>query len=433
MTPFSTDRSLYRFQTAGYLSIFAIVGVLGTWSVTTNLNGAVIASATIIAETNTKRVQSKDGGIVRKILIRDGDRVTAGQDLIVLDDTETKAELGIIDALLIEELAKRARLEAQRDETVELNFPPDLEARRADPAVGKVLMGQEKLHAARLAALKGKVNQLNQQIGQVAEQIEGITAQIEAKQRQIALIKSELMDLRGLLAKGLTPNSRVLAMDREQARLEGERGELIGSRASAKSKSGEISLQILQVREEVLSQTLLDLREAEGRVAELSERRLAARARLDRMVIKAPITGSVYQLMVHTEGGVITPAEPLMMIVPEADELVLQAQVLPQNIEQVTEGQLAHVRFPAFNSRTTPELSAEVFSVSADTSRMSADTPPFYDVRLRIPRDQLALLGDKRLKPGMPAEAFIQTGARTPLSYLVKPLQDQIEHAWRER
>ena len=433
MTAFSTDRSLRRFQAVGYLSIFAIVGVVGTWSVTTHLNGAVIAPATIIAESNTKRVQSKDGGIVRKILIRDGDRVTAGRDLIILDDTETKAELGILEALLIEELAKRSRLEAQRDETATLSFPGDLEARRADPAVGKVLMGQEKLHAARLAALRGKVDQLNQQIGQVAEQIEGITAQIDSKERQIALIKSELTDLRGLKAKGLTPNSRVLAMDREQARLEGERGELIGSRAAAKSKSGEISMQILQVREEVLSQTLLDLREAEGRVAELSERRLASRARLDRMVIKAPITGSIYQLMVHTEGGVITPAEPLMMIVPEADELVLQAQVLPQNIEQVTEGQMAHVRFPAFNSRTTPELTAEVFSVSADTSRMSADTAPFYDVRLRIPRDQLALLGSAQLKPGMPAEAFIQTGARTPLSYLIKPLMDQIEHAWRER
>ena len=433
MTAFSTDRSLRRFQAVGYLSIFAIVGVVGTWSVTAHLNGAVIAPATIIAESNTKRVQSKDGGIVRKILIRDGDRVTAGRDLIILDDTETKAELGILEALLIEELAKRSRLEAQRDETATLSFPGDLEARRADPAVGKVLMGQEKLHAARLAALRGKVDQLNQQIGQVAEQIEGITTQIDSKERQIALIKSELTDLRGLKAKGLTPNSRVLAMDREQARLEGERGELIGSRAAAKSKSGEISMQILQVREEVLSQTLLDLREAEGRVAELSERRLASRARLDRMVIKAPITGSIYQLMVHTEGGVITPAEPLMMIVPEADELVLQAQVLPQNIEQVTEGQMAHVRFPAFNSRTTPELTAEVFSVSADTSRMSADTAPFYDVRLRIPRDQLALLGSAQLKPGMPAEAFIQTGARTPLSYLIKPLMDQIEHAWRER
>ncbi len=192
-------------------------------------------------------------------------------------------------------------------------------------------------------------------------------------------------------------------------------------------------MQILQIKEDVLSQTLLELREADGRIAELSERRLAAQARLARMVIKAPITGDIYQLMIHTEGGVITPAEPLMMIVPEADELVLQAQIMPQNIEQIHMGQQARVRFPAFNARTTPELYAEVFSVAGDISRVSADLPPFYDVRLRIPHDQLKLLGTSQLKPGMPAEAFIQTTERTPFSYLTKPLMDQITHAWRER
>ena len=433
MTGFSTDKSLKRFQTMGYISAVAVVGIGGLWSTMTHLNGAVIAPATIIAETNSKRVQSKDGGIVRKIMVRDGDRVAAGQDIVVLDDTETKAELGIIEALLIEELAKKARLEASRDDLPDVTFPPELESRRADPAVAKVLIGQEKLHAARRAAVKGKIDQLSQQIGQVAEQVEGVTAQIASKDRQIELIQGELKGLRDLLAKGLMQASRVMAMEREEARLEGERGELIGSRAAAKSKSGEIQLQMLQIGEEVLSQTLLDLRDADGRISEFSQRRLASRARLDRMVIKAPITGSVYQLMIHTEGGVISPAEPLMMIVPEGDELVLQAQVMPQNIEQVHEGQTARVRFPAFSSRTTPELLAEVFSVSADTSRASADTPAFYDVRIRIPREQLALLGKSVLKPGMPAEAFIQTTARTPLSFLVKPLMDQMEHAWRER
>ncbi len=432
MTGFSTEKSLRRFQTAGYLSVFVVVGIGGLWSTTTHLNGAVIAPATIIAETNSKRVQSKDGGIVRKILVRDGERVTAGQDVIVLDDTETKSELGIIQALLIEELAKKARLEASRDGQPAITFPPELEGRRNDPEVAKVLVGQEKLHAARIASVKGKIEQLNQQMGQISEQIEGINAQIASKERQIGLIGEELANLRDLLSKGLMQASRVKAMEREQARLEGERGELIGSRAAANSKSGEIKLQILQIGEDVLSQTLLDLREADGRIAELSERRVASQSRLDRMVIKAPITGSVYQLMVHTEGGVISPAEPLMMIVPENDELVLQAQITPQNIEQVHQGQQARVRFPAFQTRFTPELMAEVFSVAGDTSRFSADTPPFYDVRLKIPREQLALLGASQLKPGMPAEAFIQTAERTPFSYLVKPLLDQFQHAWRE-
>lgn len=433
MATFSTDKSLRRFQIMGYVSIFLVVGICGVWSVSTQLNGAVIAPATIIAETNSKRVQHKDGGIVRKILVRDGERVTVGQDLVILDDTETRAEMSIVDALLIEELAKKARLEAQRDETDTLNFDEELQARRSDPKVGKVMEGQEKLFQARVASVRGKIDQLKEQVGQVREQIEGITAQIESKERQTALIKQELVGLQELLAKGLTPQSRVLAMQREQARLDGERGELMGQRAAASSKSSEIKMQILQIREDVLSQTLLDLREADGRIAELSERRLAAQARLARMVIKAPITGAIYQMMIHTEGGVITPAEPLMMIVPESDELVLQAQVLPQNIEQIHEGQMAQVRFPAFSSRFTPEVQAEVFSVAGDTSRMSADTPPFYDVRLKISHDQLALLGGKQLKAGMPAEAFIQTDSRTPFSYLVKPLMDQVQHAWRER
>lgn len=434
MTKYATERSLGRFQLAGYVSIAVMIGVVGGWSVLTNINGAVIAPATIIAESNTKRVQHKDGGIVRQILVKDGDRVTEGQDLLILDDTETKAELGIMDALLVEELAKRTRLEAMRDENAALTFPEELQARRAaEPSIDKVLRGQEKLHVARLASIQGKIDQLKEQIGQTEEQVDGLTAQIASKERQSELIKDELAGLQDLLKKGLTPKTRVLALQREQARLEGERGELIASRAGAQSKGGEIKLQVLQIREEVLSQTLLDLREAEGKIAELSERRLAAKARLDRMVIKSPITGTVYQSMVHTLGGVITPAEPLMLITPEADDLVLQAQVTPQHIEQVAEGQKAHIRFPAFNSRITPEIGAEVFSVSSDTTRFSADTPPFYDVRLRIPKAELAKLGDSKLKPGMPAEAFIQTTARTPFSFLVKPLLDQIQHAWRER
>ncbi len=220
MAMFSTDRSLRRFQLAGYISIFLMVGVLGAWAMTTHLHGAVIAPATIIAESNSKRVQHKDGGIVRQILVRDGQRVTAGQDLVVLDDTETKAELAIVDALLIEELAKKGRLEAQRDETETVVFSEELEQRKSDPRVGKVMEGQAKLFEARRASVKGKVDQLNEQIGQVGEQISGITAQIEAKERQISLIKDELKDLESLLAKGLTPQTRVLAMQRELARLE---------------------------------------------------------------------------------------------------------------------------------------------------------------------------------------------------------------------
>jgi HlyD family secretion protein len=221
-------------------------------------------------------------------------------------------------------------------------------------------------------------------------------------------------------------------MDRETAQLDGERGELVASKASAEARIAEVKLQILQIDEEDLSQTLTDLREIEGKVAELKERKLAVASRLERMVIKAPITGDVYQLAVHTIGGVIGPGEPIMLIVPEADDLILQAQVMPQDIDQVRPGQIAHIRFPSFNSRLTPEVEAEVTQISADTSRTDSNSAPFYSVRLMISAKELIKLGNNKLKPGMPAEAFIQTEAQTPLTYFLKPLTDQFAYALRE-
>jgi HlyD family secretion protein len=410
-----------------------MLGIFGGWAALANINGAVIAPATIVAESNTKRIQHKEGGIVQKILVEDGDRVMEGQDLVILDDTETKAELGIVDSLLIEELIKRARLEAQRDGRAELEFPPELESRRDEPEVGRIMSGQARLFNARIASINGKKEQFGQQIGQISEQIEGLQAQIAAQERQIKLVGDELVGLHDLFKKGLVANSRVLAMEREQARLEGEYGELIAAKAGAASKIGEVRLQILQLGEEDRTQSLTELREAEGRIAEFRERKLAAAARLSRMAIKAPIGGDVYDLALHTIGGVIQPAETLMLIAPEADELVLLAQVAPRNIDQIQPGQQARVRFPAFNTRLTPELGAEVTQIAADTSRADPNSPPFYAVRLRIPPGELAKLDGQQLKPGMPAETFIQTSARSPLSYLLKPLTDQIAHTFRER
>jgi HlyD family secretion protein len=432
MTKIDTNNSLRRFQIAGYASVFVMLGVAGVWSATTNINGAVIAPATIVVESYSKKIQHKEGGIVREIAVRDGDRVEEGQVLVRLDDTETKAELGIINALLVEGLAKRARLEAQRDSAPEMVFPDEVMARADDPQVAKIMAGQIKLFEARRAALAGKKDQFTQQMGQLNEQIIGLVAQREAKERQLTLIAGELESLRKLKEQGLVPVSRVLAMEREAARLEGERGELIANKAQAESRIGEVKIQILQIDEQDRAETLTELRDVESRVAELQERRLAASSRLSRMEIKAPIAGDIYQVAVHTVGGVIGPGEAIMLIVPKGDDLVLQAQVMPQDIDQVAVGQSAHVRFPAFSSRITPEVGAEVLQVSADTSRADAQSPPFYAVRLRIPAKELEKLGDNQLKPGMPAEAFIQTDARTPLSYLLKPLTDQIAHALRE-
>lgn len=427
-----TEGSLRRLQLWGYLSVFVVVVVLGSWSALTSLSGAVIAPAIIVTESNSKRIQHKDGGVVREILVRNGDRVGPGQKLVVLDDTETRSELSIVDALLIELLAKKARLDAERDGSGTIVLPQAILDRQAEPEVAQTIAGQQRLFESNRATVASKKEQLAGQIDQIRQQVEGLGAQITAKDRQVALINEELVALKDLYAKGLVANSRVLAMERERARLEGERGELTAARAEAAGRIGEVQLQMLQVEEEGQNKALSELRDVEARLAELRERRLTAASRLERMVVTSPIAGDVYELALHTVGGVVMPAETLMMIAPEDDELVLEAEVSPQSIDKLQTGQLAHVRFPAFDARLTPELTAEVTQVAADVTRPAENRPPYYAVRLRIATGELAKLEGKRLKPGMPAEAFIQTAARSPLSYLLRALLDQINHAMRE-
>ena len=432
MKPINTEKSLHRYQIAGFLSAIVMLGVLGGWSGSASISGAVIAPATLVAETYSKKIQHKEGGIVRQILVKDGDLVRGGQDLVILDDTEVKAELGIIDALLLENIANRARLEAQRNGAEKIEFPRDLRDRQGEADVAKVTLGQQRLFESLHAAVNGKKQQLTEQIEQFGEQIDGFNAQRVSKGKQLTLIADELVGLHKLLEQELVQKSRVFALEREAARLDGERGELIAATAGAGSKIGEVKLQILQIDDEERAKTLSELRDMETKIAQLQERQFAARSRLTRSSIKAPISGDVYQSTIHTIGGVIAPGETVMLILPNADDLVLLAQVPPQDIDQVQIGQKAHVRFSSFNMRQTPEIDAEVIQVSADTSRMDQDTPPFYAVRLKIPAEGLAQLGGNRLKPGMPAVAFIQTNTRTPLSFLIKPLMDQIAHVFRE-
>jgi HlyD family secretion protein len=432
MTKINTSKSMRRYVAAGYLSMLLMVGVGGAWSVLTTLNSAVIAPAVIVAESYSKKVQHKDGGIVREILVKDGDKVSAGQTVVVLDNTDAKAEVTILTSLLNEALAKRARLEAERDGATTITYPTELLEMQDNPGLKSVMLGQDKILSTRQQGLQGRTEQMNQQIGQLQEQISGLDSQRRSKEKQLAFIADELAGLRALAKKGLVPNTRISALEREQARLDGERGELTASRASAEAKIAEVKLQMIQVRDEYLNQALSELRDVEGRVAELSERRQASLAKIGRLEVKAPADGTIYQLSVHTLGGVVAPGETLMLLVPEGDDLVLQAQISPQDIDEVHSGQAANIRFPVFNSRITPELRGEVVQVGADVTRNDANSPAFYSVRLELPAAELQKLGDHKLRPGMPAEAFIQTTAQTPLSYFLKPLTDQFAHALRE-
>jgi HlyD family secretion protein len=432
MKTINTDKSIRSTQILGFSSLAVMLGVFGAWTAFASLNGAVIAPATIVAESYSKKVQHREGGNVLRILIKDGDTVTEGQDLVLLDPTEIKSELGIVQSQLNELYIKKARLTAQRDGTGTFDLPADLQASASDPVVREILNGQQHLLASTLQTATSKKDQLSQQMGQIKDQTGGIVSQINSDKRQLALISSELSSLRSLQKQGLVPVSRVSAMEREAARLDGEQGQLTASKASAEAKMSETKLQIIQVDEDLRNMSLTEMRDVDSKIGELEQRRVSAAARLSRMSIKAPLAGTIYQLAVHTEGGVVAPGETLMMIVPKGDDLVLQAQVTPNDIDHVHMGQAAKVKFNAFNTRVMMDINAEVTQVAADTTRNDAQSAPFYLIRLTIPAEEIKKLGDNKLKPGMSAEAFIQTEARTPFSYLIQPLMDQFSHAMRE-
>ncbi len=431
----ATNSSLRRLQLFGFASIVSIVGVFGAWSYFSEINGAVIAPATIEAESYSKKVQHRDGGNVLKIMIKDGDVVQAGQDLVVLDPAEVQAQLGIVEGQRDEILIKKSRLEAQRELRADLILPNELLARAHEPNLAATIAGQQNLLKSTLDTGAGKQEQYKAQIGQLGDQIKGYEAQLQGNKKQLTLIAAEADGLRKLQVQGLVPATRVMAMDRDAARISGDQGQLEASRAAAQSKIAEVKVQMLQVQEEIRNQALTELRDTENKLVELQGQQLATSSRLGHLTVKAPITGTVYQLTVHTEGGVIAPNETLMMILPQNDDLVLRAAVTPNDISHVHVGQAAEVRFSGFSSRTTPSIFAEVTQVAADITRPDVargEQQPYYSIRLTISAKELEKLGQNKLKPGMSAETFIQTESRSPFSYLIKPLIQQWSHAMRE-
>lgn len=432
MTSTASSRALRRYQLVGFMGLALLVGGLGAWAVLASIQGAVIASGITVVETYLKRIQHRDGGIIAEIAVKEGDRVAEGQVLVKLDQTDSRAELAIIEAMLDEYAAKRARLEADRDGRDDIEFPLELTSRLADKRIADIEAGQRRLFLTQKAALKGRLEQLNERIGQLEQEITGLTAQHTSKKEQISLVRQELTNLKELLAHGLVQASRVFALDRERANLEGEEGELFAKIASTRGQISEIKLQIIQLDDDARTKTLSDLRDTEVGIAEAEQKRVAARAKLERTVIRAPREGYVHQLAIHTIGGVVAPGADIMAIVPDLDQLVIDVHVRPEDIDQVSVGQTAQLRFPSFDQRTTPQISGEVMQVDADLTKPTDQQPPYYGVRVRLTQQQAELLGSNKLKPGMPAEAFIQTAERTPLSYLLQPLTDQIAHTFRE-
>ena len=428
----SVTTSLRRHLVWAFVVIAALAGGLGTAAALVEISGAVIAPGNIVVETNLKRVQHQEGGIVEAIHVREGQSVEAGDLLVQLDGTIAKANLTVVTTRLRELQAQEARLMAERDGQETLIVPEPLAALNADPAVAAILQGQRSLLDARRTSRAGRKAQLNEQIKQFREQITGLTSQRAAKAEEIELVAKELSDLSSLLEKRLIQQSRITALKRDEARLRGEHGGFTSQIAQVEQAISERKIQILQIDEEMRAEVVEQLPAVRGEIAQLIEQRVAALEELRRLEIRAPSAGYVHQLAVHTVGGVVAAGEDLMQIVPHEDVLVVEARVAPNDIDQLGPAQEAVVRFPGLDQRTTPELAARILTVSADLIEDPTDGTRYYEARLALSEEEIARLGDTRLVPGMPVEAFVQTGERTILSFLLKPLSDHLARAFRE-
>ncbi|RLP28070.1 HlyD family type I secretion periplasmic adaptor subunit [Mesorhizobium sp. YM1C-6-2] len=428
----ANKKTIRRYLTIGVASCVLLIGGVGGLAAGIKFSGAVIASGTLVVNSSVKKVQHPTGGVVGEIKVREGDAVKAGDILIHLDDTVPRANLAIVAKGLDEFEARLARLVAERDGNDEITFPDALEQRIADPIVARSMSGEKSLFEFRRDARAGQKSQLNERIGQLADEVSGLTQQRDAKRREIELVKIELEGVRKLWQKKMVSIQRMTALERDAVKLEGEHGQLTSSIAQAKGRLTEIELQIMQIDQDLRKEVATELREVQGQISEFVERRTTAEDQLKRIDIRSPQDGIVYQLAAHTIGGVIAPGEQIMLVVPTADDLTVEARVAPQDIDQVSPGQNAVVRLSAFNQQTTPELTGILSNISPDLMTDERTGLSYYKANIRLPGDELAKLKGLSLGPGMPTEVFFSTGSRTILSYIVKPLSDQIQRAFRE-
>lgn len=418
----------------GLLGLVLLLGGFGTWAVSVEISGAIIATGRIEVDQNRQVVQHPEGGVIQQIMIAEGDQVAAGQALLRLEPTVLQSELAIVESQLFELMARRARLEAERDGQDRIGFAPLLQdAAQDNRDVANLMAGQESLLNARSTSIAQEIEQLGKQTGQISDQIDGIAAQIQSMNEQLRLIGEELADQQSLLDRGLAQASRVLSLRREDARLRGMLGELTSNDAQARRRVSEIEIQILRLQSQRREDAITELRDIQSRELELRERWLALLDRLDRLAITAPVAGVIYDMRVFAPRSVIRPAEPVLFIIPQDRPLVISVQVETIHIDKLRIGQDVTLRFAALDQSQTPELTGQVKLISADSFVDENTRAAFYRVEITLTEGELAALPEgTTLVPGMPVDAFIRTGDRTPIAYLVKPLSDYFTKAFRE-
>ncbi len=417
----------------GLVVILVTFGIGGGWAALAQLNSAVIATGTVKVFSSRKLVQHLEGGIVKDIMVKNGDEVQEGQVLVVLDQTRAVADSRRVQTQYDQAAATVARLIAERDDAEAIKFPDHLMARRDQESVAETIDGQMKLFEARRQSHEGQLSMVGERMNQLKEEISGLRAQAEAKAEQIRLITEELEGLRELHERGYAPRTRILALERAAAQLRGERGDHVARVAQAKVLISEAELEKLQVTKTYREQVVAELRERQTEMYDLSETLDKVAFQLEHTEIRAPNSGIVVNKQVSAIGQVIRPGETVLELVPQDDSLIIEAQVRPQDVDDVHEGLGASIQLTGLSSRTTPRLEGTVTYVSADSLVDERSGMSFFTANIDVPDEELARIGENQtLMPGMPADVFIQTGARTPLQYLVQPISDSLGRAWRE-
>lgn len=426
--------SARRHLVIGFIGLLVLVAGFGSWAALSQISGAIVASGRFEVDQNRQVVQHQTGGTVATILTDEGEQVEAGQLLIQLDGVELRSQLLITEGQLYELMARRGRLEAERDGSNSITFETELvTVGETNADVAELIAGQRNLFQARRESISQEIEQLGKRANQIASQIEGIVAQEVSLEEQLDLIEQELANQKSLLDRGLAQAATVLNLQREAARLNGELGELAANKAQAEGRITEIDIERLKLGTRTREEAITRLRDLRYRELELVEQRNALRGELDRMDIRAPVSGIVYGMQVRTPRSVVRPAEPLMYLVPQDRPLVIAARVDLIHIDQLISGQEVSLRLSALDQRNTPELYGEVVQISADAFEDDVTGQSYYRAEIILNPGEMAKLPEGTvLIPGMPVEAFIKTGDRTPIAYLVKPVADYFTRAFRE-
>jgi len=427
----TASQSISRHLRVAIIAVFVLICGLGGWAVITNISGAVLASGFVVVDANVKKVQHPIGGVVSVINVKNGQRVQKGEVLLRLDPTVAQANLAMVTKSLDAFAVRQLRLEAERDGKETISLPAGLGSRLNEPELASLWSTENRFFESRRKARVGLQAQLNERIMQFEQQISGLTRQAEAFNDGMELIGEELEGLEGLYAQKLVVLTRLMQLNRDEAEIRATHAQALAEIAQTKGRISEVKLQILQVDEDLRAEATGALREVKEKMAEFVERRIAALDQLQRLELRAPIDGIVHELVVHTVGGVVDASAPVMLIVPDMDNLSVEVRIDVQDRDQVHIGQNAVLRMTAFDQRSTPELKGEVSTVGADLVEDPRTGMRYYPLRIALAQGERELLGDKVLMPGMPVDAFVQTRDRTVLSYLTKPATDYMIKAFR--